>query len=142
MRARHFLSAALLLSFAAVPAAAENLQAKLPFSKAVRVGEMLYLSGELGAKPGTMTLVEGGIGPETKQTMENIKATLEANGSDMAHVVKCTVMMADIKEWQAMNAVYKTYFQPGHYPARSAMGTSGLALGARVEIECLATVKE
>lgn len=102
---------------------------------------MLYLSGELGAKPGTMSLVPGGIGPETRQTMDNIKATLEANGSDMSHVVKCLVMMADIKEWAAMNEVYRTYFTD-RFPARSAMGASGLALGARVEIECLATVKK
>ncbi|WP_417465146.1 RidA family protein [Kordiimonas sp.] len=120
---------------------AENEQASLPFSKAVRVGDTLYLSGELGAKPGTMSLVPGGIGPETKQTMDNIKATLEANGSDMNHVVKCLVMMADIKEWAAMNEVYRTYFS-GRFPARSAMGASGLALGARVEIECIATVKK
>ncbi len=129
------------LALAAPVAQAEDAQAKLPFSKAVRVGDMLYLSGELGAKPGTMELVPGGIGPETRQTMDNIKATLEANGSDLDHVVKCLVMMADIKEWAAMNEVYRTYFTD-RFPARSAMGASGLALGARVEIECMATVKE
>ncbi len=132
-------AASLLL--AAVAVSAEDEQAKLPFSKAVRVGDMLYLSGELGAKPGTMALVPGGIGAETRQTMDNIKATLEANGSDMDHVVKCLVMMADIKEWAAMNEVYRTYFE-NRFPARSAMGANGLALGARVEIECLATVKK
>lgn len=125
----------------ACAAKAEDQQASLPFSKAVRVGEMLYLSGELGAKPGSMELVPGGIGPETGQTMDNIKTTLEANGSDMDHVVKCLVMMADIGEWAAMNEVYRTYFKPGKFPARSAMGASGLALGARVEIECMARVK-
>ncbi len=127
------------LCFSGASAAEE--QASLPFSKAVRVGDMLYLSGELGAKPGTMALVPGGIGPETRQTMDNIKATLEANGSDMDHVVRCLVMLADIKEWTAMNEVYRTYFKEGHFPARSAMGASGLALGARVEIECTARVK-
>jgi reactive intermediate/imine deaminase len=111
-----------------------------PFSKAVRVGHMLYLSGDLGIPPGTRELVEGGIGPETRQTLENIKATLEANGSSLAEVVKCTVFLADIAEWAAMNEVYKTYF-PTNPPARSALGTSGLALGARTEIECIATVK-
>lgn len=111
-----------------------------PFSKAVRVGHMLYLSGDLGIPPGTRQLVEGGIGPETRQTLENIKATLEANGSSLAEVVKCTVFLADIQEWAAMNEVYKTYF-PENPPARSALGTSGLALGARTEIECIATVK-
>lgn len=111
-----------------------------PFSKAVRVGHMLYLSGDLGIVPGTRQLIEGGIGPETRQTLENIKATLEANGSSLAEVVKCTVFLADIAEWAAMNEVYKTYF-PTNPPARSALGTSGLALGARTEIECIATVK-
>ena len=111
-----------------------------PFSKAVRVGHILYLSGDLGIVPGSRALVEGGIGPETRQTLENIKATLEANGSSLAEVVKCTVFLADIAEWAAMNEVYKTYF-PTNPPARSALGTSGLALGARTEIECIATVK-
>ncbi len=71
--------------------------------------------------------------------MENIREVLERNGSSMDRIVKCTVMLADIAEWAEMNAVYVTYF-PEHRPARSAFGTSGLALGARVEIECLATV--
>ncbi len=111
-----------------------------PFSKAVKVGHLLFLSGDLGIVPGTRQLVEGGIGPETRQTLENIKATLEANGSSLGEVVKCTVFLADIAEWAAMNEVYKTFF-PENPPARSALGTSGLALGARTEIECIATVK-
>nr|WP_231727345.1 Rid family detoxifying hydrolase [Kordiimonas lipolytica] len=135
------LTVALIAMFAPTATSADE-QATLPFSKAVRVGDMLYLSGELGAKPGAMMLVPGGIGPETRQTMENIKATLEASGSDMDHVVKCLVMLADIGEWAEMNEVYRTYFKPGRYPARSALGASGLALGARVEIECMARVKE
>jgi enamine deaminase RidA (YjgF/YER057c/UK114 family) len=73
--------------------------------------------------------------------MENIKATLEKNGSSLDHVVKCTVMLADIKEWAQMNTVYVTYFKKDRLPARSAFGTNGLALGARVEIECIAVVK-
>ena len=112
----------------------------LPFSEAVRVGHMLYLSGQLGFDPKTSKLAEGGIAGETRQTMENIKATLESHGSSMAEVVKCTVFLADISEWAAMNKVYMTYF-PSNPPARSALGSSGLALGARTEIECLATVK-
>jgi reactive intermediate/imine deaminase len=108
----------------------------LPFSAAVRVGDMLYLSGQLGTDS-TGALVQGGIGPETRQTMENIRAVLEANGSSMDRVVKCLVMLADMAEWGAMNQVYVTFF-PDHLPARSAMGASGLALGARVEIECVA----
>jgi 2-iminobutanoate/2-iminopropanoate deaminase len=112
-----------------------------PFSGAVRVGNMLYLSGALGNDAKTMKLVPGGIEAETKQTLENIKATLERNGSDLDHVVKCTVFMADIQEWPRMNEVYKTYFTK-HFPARSAVAGSGLALGARVEIECIAVLKE
>ena len=113
---------------------------QLPFSEAVRVGHMLYLSGQLGYDRETAKLVEGGIAAETKKTLENIKATLEKHGSSMAEVVKCTVFLADIKEWAAMNEVYVTYF-PANPPARSALGSSGLALGARTEIECMATVK-
>lgn len=113
---------------------------QLPFSEAVRVGHMLYLSGQLGYDRATSKLVEGGIGPETRKTLENIKATLEKHGSSMGEVVKCTVFLADIKEWAAMNEVYVTYF-PTNPPARSALGSSGLALGARTEIECMATVK-
>jgi 2-iminobutanoate/2-iminopropanoate deaminase len=110
----------------------------LPFSAAVRVGDMLYLSGQLGTD-GTGALVKGGIEPETRQAMENIRAVLEANRSSMDRVVKCLVMLADMAEWSAMNRVYVTFF-PDHLPARSAMGASGLALGARVEIECMAVV--
>ncbi len=110
----------------------------LPFSSAVRVGNTLYLSGNLGNVPGSNDLVAGGIGAETRQTMENIKAVLEQFGSSMDRVVKCTVFLADIGEWGAMNEVYRTYFSKP--PARSALGASGLALNARVEIECIATV--
>jgi len=112
-----------------------------PFSEAVRVGNWLILSGSIGVNPETGTLPPGGIKAETKQTMENIKRTLEKYGSSLDQVVKCTVMLADISEWSAMNEVYVTYF-PNHKPARSAFGTSGLALGARLEIECWAAVKD
>lgn len=113
-----------------------------PFSPAVRVGNMLYLAGQVGTTPNAAGgVVPGGIGAETKQVMLNIKDVLEKSGSDMEHVVKCTVFMADMKEWDAMNEVYKTFFTNGKYPARSAFGTSGLALNARVEIECMAMVK-
>ena len=117
----------------------DQAEAVGPFSDAVRVGNILYLSGQIGTAPG-VGLVEGGIQEETRQTMENIKRTVEKYGSSMDEVVKCTVMLADIGEWAAMNEVYVTFF-PGHKPARSAFGASGLALNARTEIECLATVK-
>ena len=108
----------------------------LPFSTAVRVDNTLYLSGNIGNAPGTLDLAEGGIEGETRQTMDNIKNVLEQFGSSMDEVVKCTVFLADMAEWGAMNEVYRTYFE--HPPARSALGASGLALGARVEIECIA----
>jgi reactive intermediate/imine deaminase len=100
---------------------------------------MLYLSGQIGTLPGSMTLVEGGIQTETRQTMENIRAVLERYGSSLERVVKCTVMIADMSEWPALNEIYVEFF-PGPKPARSALGANGLALGARVEIECWATV--
>ena len=112
--------------------------AALPFSPAVRVGEMLYLSGQIGTDS-SGRLVPGGIEAETRQTMQNIGAVLARAGSSFDRVVKCTVMLADMREWEAMNAVYVTYF-PVHRPARSALGASGLARNARVEIECWATV--
>lgn len=111
----------------------------LPFSSAVRVDNTLYLSGNLGNIPGTIELAEGGIQGETRQTMENMKRVLEQFGSSMDEVVKCQVFLADIAEWGAMNEVYKTYFE--NPPARSALGASGLALGARVEIECTAVLR-
>lgn len=107
-----------------------------PFSDAVRVGDLLFVSGKLGNVPGTMDLAPGGIQGETRQTMENIKNTVERYGGSMDRPVKCTVFLADIAEWGAMNEVYKEYF-PNNRPARSALGVSGLALNARVEIECI-----
>ena len=109
-----------------------------PFSPAVRVGNLLFLSGQIGVTS-TGALVPGGIGPETRQALDNIRDVLQRTGSSMERVVKCTVMLADMREWDAMNIVYASYF-PGNKPARSSFGATGLALGARVEIECLATV--
>ena len=110
----------------------------LPFSAAVRVDNTLYLSGALGYDREKGALVEGGIQPETRKTLENISRTLETFGSSMDRVVKCTVFLADMAEWGAMNEVYTTFFP--NKPARSALGASGLALGARVEIECIAVI--
>jgi reactive intermediate/imine deaminase len=111
----------------------------LPFSTAVRVGNLLYLSGQIGNVPGTRQLADTGIAGQTRQTLENIKATLAFAGSSLERVVKCTVFLLDIRDYAAMNAVYATYF-PKDPPARSTVAGSGLALGARVEIECMATV--
>lgn len=110
----------------------------VPFSTAVRVDKMLYLSGQIGMDE-TGAIVPGGIAAETRQAMENIRATLERYGSSLDRVIKVTVMMADMSEWTLMNTVYVSYF-PGNLPARSSFGTTGLALGARLEIECIAVL--
>lgn len=109
-----------------------------PFSEAVRVGDMLYLSGEIGIDKGK--LVDGGIAVETKQVMDNIGANLARHGSSFDRVIQCTVALADIKEWPAFNEIYRGYFTK-HFPARMAYATGGLALGARVEVQCNATME-
>lgn len=111
----------------------------LPFSMAVRVGNLLYLSGQIGNVPGTRQLADTGIAGQTRQALENIKTVLAAAGSALDRVVKCTVFLVDIRDYAKMNEVYATYF-PTDPPARSTVAGSGLALGARVEVECLATV--
>ena len=112
-----------------------------PFCEAVRYGDILYLSGQIGDTGNSDELVEGGITEQTNQTMLNIKRVLEANGSSLDQVIKCTCMLDDIKDWAEMSKAYVKFF-PNHKPARSAFGTTGLALGALVEIECMAYVKE
>jgi len=113
----------------------------LPFSEAVRVGNTLYLSGQVGIQPGTLKLVPGGMEAEARQTLENIRTVLAAHGLSMRNVVKCTVMLADIQEWGTFNAIYAEYFE-APFPARSAFGANGLALGARLELECIAVFDE
>jgi len=110
----------------------EFLASRGALSQAVRVGNVLYMSGQLGLDSAR------GITPETRLVMEKIKATVERYGSSMDRVVKCTVFLVDMSEWGAMNAVYTTYFAPEKRPARSAVGTSGLVGNGRVEIECIA----
>src|SRR5688572_6188464 len=111
--------------------------AGVPLAEAVRIDNTLLLSGQIGIQPGTLKLVPGGIKEETKQTMENIKTTLEAHGYSMRDLVKCTVMLADVAKWGEFNDIYKTYFTD-RFPARSALGVNGLAIGAQVEVECIA----
>jgi len=113
---------------------------KLPFSEAVRVGSMLYLSGQMGVDA-SARLVPGGIEAETRQIFANVRAVLERHGSSLDRVVKCLVMLADMAEWSAMNKVYLEFFTDP-LPARSAFGASGLALGGRVEIEVIAVVPD
>ena len=111
---------------------------KLPFSEAVRVGSLLYLSGQMGVDA-SARLVPGGIEAETHQILVNVRAVLERHGSSMDRVVRCLVMLADMSEWPAMNAVYLEHFA-APLPARSAFGASGLALGGRIELECIAVI--
>jgi reactive intermediate/imine deaminase len=118
----------------------EDTTSTSPYSDAVRVGSTLYLAGNLGLdKDGK--LVPGGITPETEQTLQNLRHVLERNGSSLDRVANCEVMLADIKDRDAMNEVYRKYWSPQHFPARHAFGTSGLYLGARVEMACIAVVK-
>jgi 2-iminobutanoate/2-iminopropanoate deaminase len=108
---------------------------RAPFSSAVRVGDTLYMSGALGTKD--RKLAEGGTGAETAQALENIKARLAEHGLAMSDVVKCTVFLADMADFGAMNEAYTAAFAPPR-PTRSALGVSGLAFNANVEIECIA----
>jgi 2-iminobutanoate/2-iminopropanoate deaminase len=112
------------------------LPAALPFSSAVVVGDTIYLAGEIGRKPGTTTVVEGGVGAETTQIFENYKATLARVGSTLDDIVKCTVFLDDMAKFAEMNAAYIQFF-PNEKPARSTFGVDGLAYGAALEIECI-----
>jgi reactive intermediate/imine deaminase len=118
----------------------EAKAAGLPFSQAVQVGDVLYLSGCLGNLPGKMELVKGGMEAETRQTMQNIEAVLKANGLGFGDVFKCTVMLADMTQWGDFNKIYLEYFKGADLPTRSAYGCTGLALGAAVEVEAWAYV--
>ena len=115
-----------------------NKRAGLPFSDAVRVGDIVCLSGQMGVLPGTMTLAPGGMEGETKEMMENIRRVLSECGLTFDNVFKCTVMLADMSNWAAFNAVYLGYFKPERLPTRSAFGVKALALGGQVELECWA----
>ena len=108
----------------------------LPFSEAARVGDLLLVSGQIGNLPGSLELAPGGIQAETQQALDNIAAILARHGSSLDRVAKCTVFLLDMAEWPALNEVWVRTFP--NKPARSALGASGLAKGARVEIECIA----
>jgi 2-iminobutanoate/2-iminopropanoate deaminase len=111
-----------------------------PFSQAVRAGDFLFLAGQIGTDA-SGKVVAGGIVPESRQMLENIKAVLEENGASLRDVVKCTVFLADMAEWSTFNGVYTQFFTKP-YPARSAFGANGLALNSRVEVECIAFVPQ
>ena len=108
----------------------------LPFSDAVRVGDILYLSGQIGIGPDGK--LPDGIEAQTRQAMDNVGSILTRAGLTYADVFRCTAFLADMKDWPAFNKIYVPYFPPGNMPARSAFGANGLALGARLEIECQA----
>ena len=113
-----------------------------PFSTAVRVGDTWQLSGLIGLDPKTNKLAAGGVGPETKQTLENIRQVLEQAGSSMQNIIKVGVFLKDIDDFEIMNEAYAKFFDASDYPARSAVAVAGLALKARVEIECSAIVSK
>lgn len=108
----------------------------MPFSESVRAGDLLFISGQVGSDV-LGNLVRGGITPESHQVMRNIRDVVYRRGLTMSDVVKCTVFLADVLQWDDFNQVYTTYFSKP-YPARSALGANGLALGAALEVECIA----
>lgn len=114
-----------------------HLPSGLPFSEGMAVGDLVFLSGQLGTFPGRLELNNATREAEFRQIMDNIVATLSANGMTTRNVVKCLVMLQDMNDWPAFNEIYVPYFEPP-LPARSAFGTTGLALGARAEVECIA----
>ena len=115
----------------------ETKEKGYPFSDATVVNGIIYLSGAIGTLPDG-SVISGGIAAETRQTMMNIKNRLEKMGGSMDDIFKCTCMLADIKDWPLMSQEYKKFFNPDKLPARSAFAGSGLALGAKLEIECMA----
>jgi|TARA_B100001741_G_C16436807_1_gene543655 2-iminobutanoate/2-iminopropanoate deaminase len=111
-----------------------------PFSDAAIVGDIIYVSGQIGSKPGTREVVEGGIFAETIQTLNNIKMILNDLGSNSNKIFKCLCMLEDINDYTEMNNAYTMFFNSrDNLPSRSTFAGSGLALGAKIEIECWAT---
>ena len=111
---------------------------RLPLSESTRFDNVLQLSGQIGNVAPGVPVVAGGIPAEARQTMDNIKAALASRGLSTADVVKCDVFITDMTQLASFNSVYATYFAPGRFPARSAIGVSALTLGAHVEVECRA----
>lgn len=134
--------ACLLALASATPALAQQpLPAKLPFSPSIRVGDMLYMSGQIGQVPNGMDPHKEGFDAAVKNAMDSIGKILATNGLDFGHVVKCTVMLDDMADWPRFNSTYVSYFEGKRLPTRSAFGADGLALGAPLEVECLAALK-
>ncbi len=114
----------------------ESKKQNAPFSDVVQVGNQFFLAGQIGMDHSVRKLVEGGIVPETKQTLENIKSVLKHHKLELKDVIKCTVILSDIDDFSAFNEIYKTYFP--QKPARTTFAAKGLAVGASIEIECIA----
>ncbi|HEX3366333.1 Rid family hydrolase [Phenylobacterium sp.] len=121
-------------ALAAPPEYFPPANAASPFSEAVRAGDLLIVSGQLGVRPGQPAAFED----EAKRAMDNVAAVLGRHGASMNDVVKCTVLLTDMGKFAAFNSVYVGYFKPGHLPARTAIGVGALAAGAAVEVECWA----
>lgn len=117
----------------------KSLPAILPFSSAVRVGDMVHVSGQIGHLPGELKLVPGGLEAEARQALAYMQEALQAAGSSLDRVVKCTVYFADMADFMAFNAIYAEFFG-SHQPARSGIAVAGLALGARIELDCVAVL--
>ena len=118
----------------------KNIDSGYPFSEAVIVDNVVYLSGKVGRLP-SGELIKGGIEAETLQTLKNIESVLQKINLTKEDIFKCTCMLVDIKDWPKMSKVYKNFFNRKNLPARSAFAGSGLALNAKIEIECLAKAK-
>ena len=111
------------------------------YSVAIRSGDQLFVSGMTGIKPGTQDIIEGGVSAQTRQTLENIRTSLQAAGATMADVDECTVFLMDMADYAAMNAVYIEFFRVDP-PARAALAVTALPRpAARVEIKCSARIR-
>lgn len=138
---RRLALAAFALCVAQPALAQQAMPAKLPFSPSVRVGDTLYMSGQIGQVPAGMDPHKEGFDAAVKNAMDGIGKVLADNKLDFGHVVKCTVMLDDMADWPRFNAAYLPYFEGKRLPARSAFGADGLALGAPLEVECIAAFK-
>jgi len=142
---KRLLATALLLAatpaFAQPAAAPQPMPAKLPFSPSIRVGDILFMSGQIGQVPEGMDKHKEGFDAAVRGAMDSIGKILKDNGLDYGNVVKCTVMLDDMADWPRFNAAYLPYFEGKRLPTRSAFGADGLALGAPLEVECIAAFK-